>query len=958
MRMVRAAATAVVLTGALWAAPSEAARTPLRDGTAVPVEVLTSDTALVADAITALGGHVTGSVEGEVVQAMVPAGQVRALAATPGAEAVQSPHNVSQLANPYTRIDAAIGTGTPGNEVALTNADAWHTANYTGQTIKVGIVDYFDLSLWNTAEHGPTPTAGNSFCLDTAGFGLCSGASTFAPNSNGQHGVAVAEIVKDMAPGAQLYLATASTVSDLRAAIDWFAANGVTILTRSLGAAYDGPGDGTGPLDAVVDYAVEKGITWFNSGGNGGVDNYVRRTVPTNLATGGYVDFDPGAGVDTWLRLDGANVALDGVRWANDWYLPAAQKSDYSVEFWVPTVDPTTQSNPEHWDPTGNASRITVVDAHQTAGANPLEAADMQFTPTNSYGSYGGITYLRIKLNPGSSVGATPDAMEIALASGLTELGYSQASGSSARPVVDSRSIGLIAVGAVDPAAGSVIAPYSSQGPTTDGRIKPDLSAPSGLTSTIYTGASGFQGTSAAAPTAAGAAAILQGAHLANPLTTSALLRSFATEYGDLGAPGADNVFGAGKLVLPDPPAAPALGYSARSKYVPLGAPTRVLDTRPAPDHVGPAVLTGPYPTQTVFEFHVLGTGGVPTTGVSAVAINLTSVGSLSAGYVQAYPSLRATTGATSTLNISSIGGPRPNFAVVPVGEGGNISVFLPVGGEAVIDVMGYFADNQTTSSDGRFVPIPTPERWMDTRGLGGAPLPLSFGGRPRLAAPGEVIDVPVLRTTAVPATGVSALVVTLTAADASANGFLRVMPKGMVNPQHSNLNCTPESAVANVAIVPLGANGQLSVGTQRSVNIILDVVGYITSGTTAAGTTGLFMPITPGRAADTRLAPPSPLIGGSIRRFQITALTAVGAPVVPGSAIGISGNLTVTQPQASGWLKVFPGFEPPTSNLNYGMSQTVAAGALLKLDGSGGVNARMSKTGHVIIDVNGYFLP
>ncbi|MSX55109.1 MAG: hypothetical protein F2772_06225, partial [Actinobacteria bacterium] len=262
MRMVRAAATAVVLTGALWAAPSEAARTPLRDGTAVPVEVLTSDTALVADAITALGGHVTGSVEGEVVQAMVPAGQVRALAATPGAEAVQSPHNVSQLANPYTRIDAAIGTGTPGNEVALTNADAWHTANYTGQTIKVGIVDYFDLSLWNTAEHGPTPTAGNSFCLDTAGFGLCSGASTFAPNSNGQHGVAVAEIVKDMAPGAQLYLATASTVSDLRAAIDWFAANGVTILTRSLGAAYDGPGDGTGPLDAVVDYAVEKGITW------------------------------------------------------------------------------------------------------------------------------------------------------------------------------------------------------------------------------------------------------------------------------------------------------------------------------------------------------------------------------------------------------------------------------------------------------------------------------------------------------------------------------------------------------------------------------------------------------------------------------------------------------------------------------------------------------------------------
>ena len=63
-----------------------------------------------------------------------------------------------------------------------------------------------------------------------------------------------------MAPDAELYIATVNTASDLWAAVDWFAANGVTIVTRSLGSGYDGPGDGTGPLDAVADHAVAPGV--------------------------------------------------------------------------------------------------------------------------------------------------------------------------------------------------------------------------------------------------------------------------------------------------------------------------------------------------------------------------------------------------------------------------------------------------------------------------------------------------------------------------------------------------------------------------------------------------------------------------------------------------------------------------------------------------------------------------
>ena len=147
-----------------------------------------------------------------------------------------------------------------------TGAQTWHDSGFTGAGVKVGIIDYFDFSLWDTAEMGPLPDSSHQFCRDSMPLssGFCNLDGTIMNQDGGDHGDAVAEIVKDMAPDAEIYVAWGSTVSDLTDAIDWFAANGVTILNRSLGSAYDGPGDGTGPLGEVVDHAAFKGITWFN----------------------------------------------------------------------------------------------------------------------------------------------------------------------------------------------------------------------------------------------------------------------------------------------------------------------------------------------------------------------------------------------------------------------------------------------------------------------------------------------------------------------------------------------------------------------------------------------------------------------------------------------------------------------------------------------------------------------
>jgi hypothetical protein len=110
---------------------------------------------------------------------------------------------------------------------------------------------------------------------------------------------------------------------------------------------------------------------------------------------------------------------------------------------------------------------------------------------------------------------------------------------------------GAFAVGAVN-WADDVLEPYSSQGPTADGRIKPDISAPSVVDSASYT-PDAFDGTSAATPHVAGAAAlVLQAFPDYSPDEIAAFLQQRSK---DLGVAGPDDAFGAGRLNLGDTPA-------------------------------------------------------------------------------------------------------------------------------------------------------------------------------------------------------------------------------------------------------------------------------------------------------------------------------------------------------------------------------------------------------------------
>src|SRR5262245_26442613 len=140
----------------------------------------------------------------------------------------------------------------------------------------------------------------------------------------------------------------------------------------------------------------------------------------------------------------------------------------------------------------------------------------------------------------------------IDLVSWSPPLQYAVAAGSIASPA---SSPAAFAVGALCWQSRSLEF-YSSQGPTIDGRVKPDIVGHDSVSGATYGGfsscPSAFAGTSASSPEVAGAAALVKQAY---PKYSPDQIKAYLMHAArDLGEPGTDNVYGAGELQLPKPP--------------------------------------------------------------------------------------------------------------------------------------------------------------------------------------------------------------------------------------------------------------------------------------------------------------------------------------------------------------------------------------------------------------------
>jgi hypothetical protein len=381
----------------------------------------------------------------------------------------------------------------------------------------------------------------------------------------------------------------------------------------------------------------------------------------------------------------------------------------------------------------------------------------------------------------------------------------------------------------------------------------------------------------------------------------------------------------------------PAAALSGTSKFAPL-PPTRVLDTRIG---LGAPGMVPPGGTVTLV---MPGRGGVPATGVSAVLLNVTLAEGQAPGFVQVYPTGQAAVGASSNLNIERVGQTVPNLVVAPLGDAGQVSIYTQGGGHLIADVFGYFT-TASVSVDGRYVPV-FPSRLLDTRMQ--APGKLGAGGSARVQIVGR---------NGVPATGASAVVLNVTATDATEAGYVQVLPTGQAAfGTFSNLNVTAGQTIPNLVVVPVGADGSVTVYSERGTHIIVDMFGYFTNQTADVSSDGLFVPISPSRLLDSRST--APATAGSIT--PIAPLGRVGIP--PTGVAAIFGNLTATESTSGGYLQVVPGPAATApvgfwSNVNLERAgQTIPNSAIANLGTDNTFLVYTSTATQLLFDASGYF--
>ncbi|MET9955348.1 FlgD immunoglobulin-like domain containing protein [Streptomyces sp. NPDC006339] len=396
----------------------------------------------------------------------------------------------------------------------------------------------------------------------------------------------------------------------------------------------------------------------------------------------------------------------------------------------------------------------------------------------------------------------------------------------------------------------------------------------------------------------------------------------------ELSAPAAD---GAGAALSTGGTVFVTRGGISTFKPVP---PARLLSTVSG---VGaPKAKVGPRGTVT---FQVTGRGGVAPSGVSAVVLNVTATNASSGTYVSVYPAGTVRPD-SSNLNVAA-GRNVPNHVTVPVGKDGKVTLYNHAGTvDLLADVSGYY----TLAGDGNRFKAVTPARVLST--VAGTGVPKAKVGA------GKTVSVQIAGRGGVPSTGVTAVVMNVTATRPTASSYVSVYPYGTPRPTSSNLNVVAGQTVANLVTVPVKDGKVTLYNHGGTIDLIGDVAGYFTN---AAGQGDRFVPLAPERLYDSRWEGEGPLPAETIGTLGI-----LGYGGIPETGVStVVFNVTGTGATAPTWIAVHPWLEqqPTISNLNLVPGTTVANQVVVGVSHEGTVDF-FNRFGsvHVIVDAFGYY--
>ena len=204
---------------------------------------------------------------------------------------------------------------------------------------------------------------------------------------------------------------------------------------------------------------------------------------------------------------------------------------------------------------------------------------------------------------------------------------------------------------------------------------------------------------------------------------------------------------------------------------------------------------------------------------------------------------------------------------------------------------------------------------------------------------------------------GATGVVLNVTAVNPAADGFIAAYPGpcGPANrPTVSNVNFRRGQIVPNSVSVKVSTSGVVCFYSNVTTDLIVDFNASFGAGT-------LLRSATPLRVMDTRQGEPAALgIKGKLTGQVPLPVQVTSA--VPGNAAAAADsvllNVTVTQPDAAGFLAVYPcdAAQPTVSNVNFVGGETRPNLVDVKLAGDKSVCVVSNVGTHAIVDLLGWY--
>ena len=406
----------------------------------------------------------------------------------------------------------------------------------SGTGVKVGVISnsYSTITSGTTATLplNPVPGAPQTFTTNTAAVDISNGDLPAVnvlldyPGKSTDEGRAMLQIVHDVAPGADLYFRTGFlTAGDFATGIKALQAAGCNIIVDDVTYITE-PYLKDGVVAKAVDEVKALGVTYFSAAGNFSNKSYEKDFTPFDATSAGFPgkmahDFSGTGDIFQHITMPPGDYTIV-LQWVDNIYSTGqVQGTKYDLDmFWRTTnTDGTTALKGFNRDNTNG---------------DPLEILPFTIT-TNTVADF-----VIVNNSPATTVG-NPARIKYIIYRGDVQIGEYNVGNSTV--VGQANAAGAIAVGAsrYDKAPPYLTTPliesFSSYGGTkTEGAVrnKPDLVGPDGGNTTVKMGQdypnsaldgySNFFGTSAAAPHAAAAAALIMEGRkkfILNTVTTS-----------------------------------------------------------------------------------------------------------------------------------------------------------------------------------------------------------------------------------------------------------------------------------------------------------------------------------------------------------------------------------------------------------------------------------------------------